>query len=468
MQHVQPTILIVDDEEKTRKVLKINLQDRYRILLARNAPEAMNYLEQEPVHLVLTDLRMPESGGMELLKSIQQKHLNIPVIIITAYGSVQNAVEAMKSGAYDFIQKPINLEELERLLERSLRYGELLAENVQLKKRLEQFEGMPDIVSINPEIRSLLDLVRQVAPTDAAILIEGESGTGKALFARAVHYLSPRANGPFIELNCGAIPHDLLESELFGHERGAFTGAVSTKKGKFELAHHGTLFLDEIGELPLDLQVKLLHVLESQKFTRVGGTRFLETDARIVAATNRKLQEEVAAKRFREDLYYRLKVVYLRIPPLRERREDIPLLVNHFIEKHRARVKKKITGINEGALQLLMRYPWRGNVRELENTILQAMIFARGEQITPAALPDEIREYPGDDTDELPLTKKAFRKKKQQKAEKIISEMEYRFLTRLLKESKGNISEAARISGYDRRQLQNLLKKHRINPENFK
>jgi len=460
------TILIVDDEEKTRKVLKINLADTYRILLASNGGEAVKILNQETVHLVLTDLKMPEMNGLELLHHIRDNYKNIPVILMTAYGTVENAVEAMKMGAYDYILKPVKISELELLLEKALRFVRLLEENIALKERLRKYEGFPEIISANPKIKSLLELIKQVASTDATILIEGESGTGKGLFARAVHYLSPRAEGAFIEINCAAIPHDLLESELFGHERGAFTGAVATKKGKFELAHHGSLFLDEIGEMPLDLQVKLLHVLENQKFTRLGGTQFLQTNTRIIAATNRNLREEVTQKRFRQDLFYRLKVVYLHIPPLRERPEDIPALAQYFLNKHQNSAPQKITRFSEEALQLLLQYPWPGNVREMENVILQAMIFAQNGIITPAVLPEEILTYQGSAS--TPLTKTDLQIEKNRRTEKIITDLERQFLTRVLQKTHGNISEAARLSGYDRRQIQNLIKKHRINSEDFK
>jgi len=258
----KPVLLVVDDEEKTRRILKINLQEKYHVLQAQNGQEALAILENEPVHLVLTDLRMPVMSGLELLQQMQKLNLNIPVIIITAYGTVENAVEAMKKGAYDYILKPIQIDELEMTIEKSLNYGNLLNENVYLRQQLKQYEGFRDIITINPGMRQLMELIRQVAPTRATVLIEGESGTGKELFARAIHYLSPRAEKPFIEINCGAIPHELLESELFGHEKGAFTGAIALKKGKFEMANHGSLFLDEIGELPKELQVKLLRALE--------------------------------------------------------------------------------------------------------------------------------------------------------------------------------------------------------------
>ncbi len=293
MKSFEHTILVADDEEKIRKVLKINLKNKYRVILAQNGSEAIEYLKNEVVHLVLTDLRMPEQDGLDLLQYVRKYHKHIPVIIVTAFGSVENAVQAMKMGTYDYILKPIKIIELQRLIEKALHYAQLLSENVQLKERLKKYEGFREIITINPKMQALLETLKQVAATPATVLIEGESGTGKQLVAASVHYMSARADNPFIEINCGAIPATLLESELFGHEKGAFTGAIHTKKGKFELADKGTLFLDEIGELPLELQVKLLHVLENQKFTHLGGTQYIKTNARIVAATNRKLIEEV-------------------------------------------------------------------------------------------------------------------------------------------------------------------------------
>ncbi len=464
----KPTLLIVDDEEKTRRILKINLQEKYRVLQAQNGQEALAILQHEPIHLVLTDLRMPVMSGLELLQQMQELNLNIPVIIVTAYGTVENAVEAMKKGAYDYILKPIQIDELEMTIEKSLNYGNLLNENVYLRQQLKQYEGFRDIITINPGMRQIMELVRQVAPTRATVLIEGESGTGKELFARAIHYLSPRAEKPFIEINCGAIPHELLESELFGHEKGAFTGAVALKKGKFEMANHGSLFLDEIGELPKELQVKLLRALEEQRFTRVGGVQPIQTDVRFIAATNRNLREEISAGTFREDLYYRLKVVYIRIPPLRERTEDIPLLVQHFLKKHEEAVGKHISHVTPDALEILKEYKWFGNVRELENVIMQAMIFAQGDTITSDVLPSEIVQSVEENSNQIPQTKEELQREKQLRYQKINAQLEYAFLKNALQKTHGNVSEAARITGYDRRQIQNLLKKYSINPANFK
>ncbi len=468
MSELKPTILIADDEEKERKVLSLNLKPKYNVLEAKNGKQAVDLIDKNKVHLILTDLKMPEMDGLELLKWTQRYYRSIPVILITAFGSIENAVEAMKMGAVDYITKPINIDGLEAVIEKSLNYGKLLDENIKLKEKIKKYEGFNEIITINPRMKKLMELVTQVANTPATILIEGESGTGKMLFANAVHYLSDRADQPFVEINCGAIPHDLLESELFGHERGAFTGAVATKKGKFELADGGTLFLDEIGELPLDLQVKLLHVLEKQKFTRVGGTKFLTTNARIVAATNKNLKNEVENGNFRQDLYFRLKVVYLKIPPLRERKEDIPLLIEHFFKKHKNLKPDTEFILTEKAQNILSAYDWPGNIRELENTIQQLIIFSKDGKITADQLPAEILNAVKSETEYIPLLKNELQELRKHKTEKIIDDLERKFLINLLKKTKGNISKAAEISGYDRRQLQNLIKKHSIDTDLFR
>jgi two-component system NtrC family response regulator len=462
MDTQKPKLLIVDDEERAWKVLKINFQDRYEVFVAKNGSEAVKVLDKTQVDVVLTDVKMPEMSGIELLMHVKKNYGWIPVVVMTAFGSVENAVEAMKAGAYDYILKPIKIEDTEMVVRRAMEYSSTLQENRALKDKLKTYEVPQDIITINPEMRSILGLVKEVAVTDASVLIEGESGTGKELFARAMHRLSERSEGPFIEVNCGAIPHELFESELFGHERGAFTGAVNTKKGKLELAENGTIFLDEIGEMPLDLQVKLLHVLENRQFTRVGGTTFLHSAARVVAATNRNLKDDVESGRFRKDLYYRLKVVYLHVPPLRERKEDIPLLVQHFIAKHGDTARKNITGIDPDAMEILRLHSWTGNVRELENVVLQTMIFARGAQITIDSLPAEIRESVGPLRDRVPATKEELQKEKVRRTEKVLMDLERTFLLSLIEQSGGNISEAARTSGYDRRQIQNLIKKHGV------
>ena len=471
MEDKKATIIIVDDEDKERRVISLSLKDNYNILLAQNGKQAMELINNNRVHLVLTDFNMPEMNGLGLLRWVKENYKTIPVIIMTAFGSIENAVEAMKMGAHDYISKPIKIEELEAVVAKSLQFGKLLEENLTLKEKIKKYEGFNEIITVNPQMKSLMVLIGQVAQTPATILIEGESGTGKMLFARAVHYLSNRADNPFIEINCGAIPHDLLESELFGHERGAFTGAVNLKKGKFELANGGTLFLDEIGELPLDLQVKLLHVLENQKFTRVGGTQIITTNARFVAATNKNLRNEVEKGNYRQDLFYRLRVVYMRIPPLRERKEDIPLLIEHFLKKYSNLNNIDNLVVVEKARKILQNYDWYGNIRELENVMQQSIIFSRDGRITPEILPGEVlAAYKEEATGEehIPLTKDELQEEKRKRTDSIIDDLENKFLIKLLNSTQGNITRASEISGYDRRQIQNLLNKHNIDAEKFR
>ena len=467
METRKPVVLIVDDEEPTRRILKLNLQDRYQVLLARNGEEALQQLSQTPVDVLVTDMRMPGLSGLDLLKQVHERWPDLPVIVVTAYGTIENAVEAMRQGAYDYLQKPIKIAELEVLLEKTLRYRRTLDENVKLRAELRRVRGIENILTADPKMQALLSQLQRVAPTKATVLIEGESGTGKELFARALHALSDRADGPFVDVNCGAIPHELLESELFGHEKGAFTGAVGTRKGKFELADGGTLFLDEIGELEKELQVKLLRAIEEERLTRVGGTEPISVDIRLVAATNRDLQAEVRAGRFRQDLYYRLNVVRFRIPPLRERLEDIPLLVRHFLKKHEATAHHHVEEVDPEVLEILARHPWPGNVRELENAILRAMLLDRDGRLTVEDLPEEIRE--GVDTTSVGslLTKDDLQRERERQWQKLSERLERQFLEAGLRRTGGNISELSRQTGYSRRQLQNLLRKHNLNPENF-
>jgi len=472
MDEQKPTIVIVDDEDKERRVISLNLKTNYNVLLAQNGKQAAELIDKNRVHLVLTDFNMPEMNGIELLRWVQENYKTIPVIIMTAFGSIENAVEAMKIGAHDYITKPVKIDELEAVIAKSLEFGKLLEENLLLKEKIKKYEGFNEIITINPQMKSLMGLIGQVAQTPATILIEGESGTGKMLFARAVHYLSSRADNPFIEINCGAIPHDLLESELFGHERGAFTGAVNMKKGKFELANSGTLFLDEIGELPLDLQVKLLHVLENQNFTRVGGTQFITTNARIVAATNKNLKSEVEKGNFRQDLFYRVRVVYMRIPPLRERKEDIPLLIDHFLKKYSSLNKNDSLVVVEKARKIIQNFDWYGNIRELENAMQQSIIFSSDGRITPVNLPEEVlaayKEKAETEEEYIPLTKDELQEEKKKRTDRTLDELENKFLIKLLNSTQGNITRASEMSGYDRRQIQNLLSKHNIDAEKFR
>ncbi|MEW6715858.1 MAG: sigma-54 dependent transcriptional regulator, partial [Nitrospirota bacterium] len=348
--------------------------------------EGIRVIRENKVDLVLTDLRLPKKDGIEVLKASKEETALIPVIVMTAFGSVETAVNAMKLGAYDFITKPLDTDHLRLLIERSLRNRRLATENLLLKDALSQRIGMPKIIGKSPKMLSVAENIRKVAPTKSTVLLLGESGTGKELFARAIHELSPRKEDPFVTINCAAIPRELLESELFGYEKGAFTGAVERKLGKFELANNGTIFLDEIGEMDIVLQSKVLRALQEGEIERVGGTKPIKVDIRIIAASNKNLEASVAEKTFREDLYYRLSVFPLTIPPLRERREDIPALVEHFIAKYSLEMNIPQKSISHDAIDLLKSYSWKGNVRELENVIERALILCDGDTITEKEL----------------------------------------------------------------------------------
>jgi len=462
------TILIAEDEEKMRRILEVNLQDQYRILLAKDGEEALRMFNENEVNLLLTDMRMPERDGLSLLHEVKRLRPEVPVILITAYGTIESAVNAMKEGAMDYLLKPIKMEEVELVIERALLQADLIDENRQLKEEIKSLYGLDTIISKHPKIIEIMGIVRQVADSKATVLIGGESGTGKELVARAIHFNSQRAGLPFIVVNCSAIPRELLESELFGHEKGAFTGAGKKKIGSFELAHRGTLFLDEIGEMPKELQVKILRAIEGYRFMRVGGTEEIDVDVRLITATNRDLKAAVEAGEFREDLFYRLHVVSIKLPPLRERKEDIPLLVSHFIEKHKREVKGRRLEISEKALQALENYSWPGNVRELENCIHRAMLFTRSSRIELEDLPPEVRGEEGALFHPVPRDSDELKRMKWQLKRKAEDELEKVFLREALKRNRGNISKTALDVGMDRRQLQNLIRKHRIIARQYK
>jgi DNA-binding NtrC family response regulator len=357
----------------------------HTVIEARDQPEAVLALQQRPA-VVMTDLRLPEGDGFGVLRAAKEMDGEMPVVVMTAYGSIQDAVAAMKEGALDFLAKPVDPDHLLLLLERALAQRRLVTENILLKDELAMRRGAPQIIGEAPALKQVIVALQRAAGTDATVLLEGESGTGKELFARALHALSERSDGPFVAINCAAIPDNLLETELFGHEKGAFTGAVARKQGKFELAHRGTLFLDEIGDLPLGLQAKILRALEERRFERVGGNVSLHVDVRIVAATNKALRAAVAARQFREDLYFRLSVFPITIPPLRDRPDDIPILARVFVERFCREMKKKVATLSPAAIEELKRYPWPGNVRELQNSMERTVILADGDTIHPRHL----------------------------------------------------------------------------------
>lgn len=378
------TILIVEDKESMSEMLKETLESEgYRVIIARDGIEGMKYLKESKINLVLTDLKLPKKDGIDILKVSKEENQLIPVIVMTAFGSVELAVAAMKGGAFDFITKPFDTDHLLMLIKRALETQRLLTENILLKEEFASKFGFPRIVGKSNKIEDVAQMVQKVAPTKTTVLLLGESGTGKELFARAIHNVSNRRNYPFVPINCAAIPRELLESELFGHEKGAFTGADSRKLGKFELADKGTIFLDEIGDMDLVLQSKVLRAIEDGEIERVGGVKGINVDVRIIAASNKDIERAVEEMLFREDLYYRLNVFPIKIPPLRERREDVPLLVEYFIKKYCLEIKTSLKTISKETLDILMSYHWKGNVRELENTIERAVILCDGEMITP-------------------------------------------------------------------------------------
>lgn len=380
-------VLLVEDKPELRAMLRKALERAgFSVDEAPDGNSAIDKVRSRRYQVVLTDLKLPGSSGLDVLNEARRAEPNLPVILVTAYGSVEEAVRAMKEGAFDFIQKPVDLDHLRLLLERASRQQELLRENLLLREEYAARYGFPRIVGEAPSMKEASVMAQRVAATDSTVLLLGESGTGKELFARAIHHLSARSAAPFVALNCAAIPEGLVENELFGHERGAYTGAGARKVGKIEIAHRGTLFLDEIGELPLAIQGKLLRVLEEKKFERVGGTQQIEVNVRILTATNKDLRAAIEAKVFREDLYFRISAVPLTIPPLRERGDDVLLLAEHFLERYRREFRKPSLALSEDARTRLLTYSWPGNVRELQNTIERAAILANGEEIDAAAL----------------------------------------------------------------------------------
>ena len=393
------TILVADDEKNIREGLAEALTiDGYTARTAADGAEALRVVETDDIDLVITDLRMPAKSGTEVLKTVVGRYPGLPVIVLTGHGTIEDAVAAMRSGAFDFVTKPVNLDHLSLLVKRALESRELARKNRELEAEVESQKRTRSIIGASAEMKKVFDIVRRVAPTRASVLITGESGVGKELVADAIHNLSPRRDGPLVKVHCAALAESLLESELFGHEKGSFTGAQARKRGRFELANEGTLFLDEIGEINQNVQVKILRVLQEHEFERVGGEETIEVDVRIVAATNRDLKKEIAEGRFREDLYYRLNVVNIHVPPLRERRDDIPLLAMAALKEFAEENGKKLEGFDPKARQALYSYPWPGNVRELRNCVESAIVMARGPLVGIEDLPPSVRSS-GDERD---------------------------------------------------------------------
>jgi len=438
-------ILVADDEEIMRRSLTDWLEEEgYSVHAVPNGQSAIEALAREDWDAFLLDLKMPDLDGIEVLKITKKKNPQLPVIIITAYATVESAVEAMKEGAYDYIVKPFNPEEVSLILHRIVEHQRLIKENISLRKRLAREIFFEDIITKDKRMKKVIEMVKTVAKTNSTVLIYGESGTGKELIARAIHNTSPRKDHPFVAISCGALPETLLEAELFGYEKGAFTGATTQTKGKLELAHHGTLFLDDIADISPKTQVDLLRVLQEREFRRLGGTKTIRIDVRFVAATNRDLEAEVKKGRFREDLYYRLKVITIKLPPLRERKDDIPHLVDHFIEKFNTEMGKRILRVSAETMQILLSHNWPGNVRELENVIEHAMVVCDQEIIEPKHLPED-------------LTKKA-------PPLKTLKEVEREHIESVLKACHWKISPAARILGLNRTTLYNKIKAYGLKP----
>ena len=438
----KPPILIVEDDPRVGESIRLLLEKRgYPILLASNGKEALHLFRQDMVDLVITDLVMPKMDGMALLEALKKLRPETEVIVISAQGTIEKAVQAIKMGAFDFIEKPINPKVITLVVERALEKQTLVLQNRDLRSQLEDRFRFKNIVGKSEKMVKIFELISHISPYDSSVLIVGESGTGKELIANAIHYNSPRGPMPFIKVSCASLSEGIIESELFGHEKGAFTGAITSRKGRFELAHGGTLFLDEVEDIPASTQIKLLRVLQEGEFERVGGNKTIRVDIRIIAASNRDLQEEVEKGGFREDLYYRLNVVNIKLPPLRDRKEDVPFLVHFFMEKYNRKYQMKVKGISQRAMNVFINYQWKGNVRELENTIESILVVNSPEVIDLPHLPREIRDF--------------------KESQEIISirigtpleEVEKEVLLQTLRLTKGNKRKAAQLLGINVRTI---------------
>lgn len=457
-------ILVVEDDEYVLGSIKSVLDDEgYRVSTASNGLEALSFYRKEPFDLVISDLKMPQMDGFELLKQLKLEYPEIFLIMMTAYGSVRTAVEAMKIGAYDYLTKPVSAEEMRLVVQRVFEKQNLIIENMALRKELEERFSFHNIIGKSHKMQYVYDLILQVANTDATVLITGDTGTGKELIAHAIHHNSGRKDSPFVVINCSALPESLLETELFGHEEGAFTGATKQRTGKFEHAHKGTVFFDEMGNLPLSMQTKLLRLLQEKSFERIGGNQTIKVDVRVIAATNRDLNKLSQEGGFREDLYYRLNVIPVKLPPLNERREDIPLLVTHFVEKYNKAFKKDIKSISQNALNIMMSYYWPGNVRELENVIERAVIMAKSRIINEVDLLISNQKQRMEGLEEM-----FDGRIMDNSLEEFLAHCEETYITKLLKRHKGRIYSSAKISGIDAKTLYRKIKKYNLNKNIFK
>jgi len=448
---MKPKILIVDDDYAHRKMLEAVLSAQgYEIRQAEDGQTAITAVEKRFYDLILMDVRMTLVGGIEALKRIKEISPGIPVIIMTAYASVSTSVEALKSGAYDYLTKPLDIDELKILINKALRHQQLEKENIYLREQLKDRFDFSKIIGQSSAMRKLLETIAIVAPTEATVLITGESGTGKELIANAIHLNSPRRDKPLIKVNCAALPEALLESELFGHEKGAFTGALTRRQGRFQLAHKGSIFLDEIAEMAPSTQAKILRVLQEREFEPLGSSNTVRVDTRVITATNKNLKEEIKEGHFREDLFYRINVVTLSVPPLRERREDIPLLADFFLKQYAVKNRRLIKGFTPLATDLLMRYDWPGNVRELANMVERSVIMARGDMITPDEFSDTLRA----------LDPELLKSEIGLAPGRSLKDVEKEMILMTLKDTEGNRTHAAKILGISRRTLQLKLKEY--------
>lgn len=457
-------ILVVEDDEYVLGSIKILLnKEGYEVNTALDGLEALSLYRKDSYDLVIADLKMPKMDGFELLKQLKLEFPDVSFIMMTAYGSIRTAVDAMKMGAYDYVTKPVSAEEIRLVIQRAFERQNLITEIRTLRKELEERFGLDNIIGKSYPMQCVYDLILQVANTDATVLITGETGTGKELVAHAIHHNSKRKNCPFVVINCSALPESLLESELFGHEEGAFTGATKQRIGKFEYADTGTVFFDEMGNMPLSMQTKLLRLLQEKSFERIGGNQTIKVDVRVLAATNKDLNKLSEEGCFRKDLYYRLNVIPIQLPSLKERREDIPLLVTHFIEKYNKVFKKEIKSISQHVLNMMMSYCWPGNVRELENLVERTVIMAKDHVISEIELPmpnqKQARER-FEDIDNDQITNSSL--------DDFLAHYENIYITRLLKRYKGRVDSSAKISGIDVKTLYRKMKKYNINKDIFK
>jgi DNA-binding NtrC family response regulator len=458
-------ILVVEDQETAARHLQHALEadSQLRVDVANDGKQALQQLLDNPYSIVLTDLRMPRLDGMQLIKEVQQRRLPVTVIVTTGHGGVDEAVQAMRMGAYDFLTKPVDIEHLRLVVQRALRERALQDEVVSLKAQVQDRHGFHNILSRNPQMHGVFELISNLATTTTTVLIQGETGTGKEQVAKAIHGASSGRTGPLIAVNCAALPETLLESELFGHEKGAFTSAVGLRRGRFELAHGGTIFLDEVGDVPATMQAKLLRVLQERRFERVGGTESIEVDVRVIAATNRSLQRLVKQGTFREDLFYRLNVVKIDLPPLRDRPEDIPLLATHFAHKY-ARPDEAPKNISPEAMEVLLNYRWPGNIRELENAVERACVTARGPAILPENLPPELS---APSAPKLPFHIDLDRPLPDLLREAVAT-IEQQYIRKALKKTHGNVGRCARICGLSRRSMTAKIAEYKIDKATFK